>query len=76
MVEGVMVVDQRHIVRMVNDELLNLFDLKQSRWAARAGIIARSPVEMIVRETILRGEPRQQEVCWRARAGASRVIST
>jgi len=30
MVEGVMVVDQRHVVRLVNDELLNLFELKQS----------------------------------------------
>src|SRR5579859_2974277 len=29
MVEGVMVVDQKHVVRLVNDELLRLFDLKQ-----------------------------------------------
>src|SRR5476651_1891974 len=29
MVEGVMVVDQRHVVRLVNDEMLNLFNLKQ-----------------------------------------------
>jgi signal transduction histidine kinase len=30
MVEGVMVVDQKHVVRLFNDELLNLFQLKQS----------------------------------------------
>jgi two-component system, OmpR family, phosphate regulon sensor histidine kinase PhoR len=63
MVEGVMVVDQRHVVRLVNDELLNLFDLKQSplgRTVLEA--LREARVEMIVRETILRGEPRQQEV--------------
>jgi two-component system phosphate regulon sensor histidine kinase PhoR len=63
MVEGVMVVDQRHVVRLVNDELLDLFDLKQSplgRTVLEA--LREARVEMIVRETILRGEPRQQEV--------------
>ena len=30
MVEGVMVVDQKHVVRLVNNELLNMFQLKQS----------------------------------------------
>ena len=63
MVEGVMVVDQRHVVRLVNDELLDLFDLKQSpvgRTVLEA--LREARVEMIVRETIQRGEPRQQEV--------------
>ncbi len=30
MVEGVMIVDHRHVVRLVNSELLNLFGLTQS----------------------------------------------
>ena len=63
MVEGVMVVDQRHVVRLVNDELLNLFDLKQSP-VGRTVLesLREARVEMIVRETIVRGEPGQQEV--------------
>ena len=63
MVEGVMVVDQRHVVRLVNDELLNLFDLKQSPLGRTVlESLREARVEIIVRETILRGEPRQQEV--------------
>jgi len=63
MVEGVMVVDRRHVVRLVNDELLNLFQLKQSplgRTVLEA--LREARVEMIVRETIQRGVPHQQEV--------------
>jgi two-component system, OmpR family, phosphate regulon sensor histidine kinase PhoR len=63
MVEGVMVVDQRHVVRLVNDELLNLFELKQSPLGrTMLESLREARVEMIVRETIQRGEPRQQEV--------------
>jgi two-component system phosphate regulon sensor histidine kinase PhoR len=63
MVEGVMVVDQRHVVRLVNDELLDLFQLKQSPLGRTVlESLREARVEMIVRETILRGEPRQQEV--------------
>jgi two-component system phosphate regulon sensor histidine kinase PhoR len=63
MVEGVMVVDQRHVVRLVNDELINLFDLKLSPLGRTVlESLRESRVEMIIRETILRGEPRQQEV--------------
>lgn len=63
MVEGVMVVDQRRIVRLVNDELLHLFDLKQSPLGRTVlESLREAGVEMIVRETILRGEPRQEEV--------------
>jgi len=63
MVEGVMVVDQRHVVRLVNDELLNLFHLKQSPLGRTVlESLREARVEMIVRETIQRGEPRQQEV--------------
>jgi two-component system phosphate regulon sensor histidine kinase PhoR len=63
MVEGVMVVDQRHVVRLVNDELINLFDLQQSP-VGRTVLesLREARVEMIIRETIARGEPRQQEV--------------
>jgi two-component system phosphate regulon sensor histidine kinase PhoR len=63
MVEGVMVVDQRHVVRLVNDELLNLFGLKSSplnRTVLES--LRESRVEMIVRETLARGEPQRQEV--------------
>jgi two-component system phosphate regulon sensor histidine kinase PhoR len=63
MVEGVMVVDQRHVVRLVNDELLNLFELQQSPLGRTVlESLREARVEMIVRETIQRGEPRQQEV--------------
>jgi two-component system phosphate regulon sensor histidine kinase PhoR len=63
MVEGVMVVDQRHVVRLVNDELMNLFDLKQSPLGRTLlESLREARVEMIVRETIQRGVPRQQEV--------------
>lgn len=63
MVEGVMVVDRRHIVRLVNDELLKLFNLKQSPLGLTVlESLREARVEMIVRETIQRGETRQQEV--------------
>ena len=63
MVEGVMVVDQRHVVRLVNDELINLFDLKQSPLGRTVlESLREARVETILHETILRGEPRQQEV--------------
>jgi two-component system phosphate regulon sensor histidine kinase PhoR len=63
MVEGVMVVDQRHVVRLVNDELINLFDLQQSPIGRTVlESLREARLEMILRETISRGEPRQQEV--------------
>lgn len=63
MVEGVMVVDQKHVVRLVNDELLRLFDLKQSP-VGRTVLesLREARVELIVRETIQSGEPRRHEV--------------
>jgi two-component system, OmpR family, phosphate regulon sensor histidine kinase PhoR len=63
MVEGVMVVDQRHVVRLVNKELLSLFQMSQSP-VGRTVLesLREARVEMIIRETIQRGEPRQQEV--------------
>jgi two-component system phosphate regulon sensor histidine kinase PhoR len=69
MVEGVMVVDQRHVVRLVNDELLNLFDLTQSPLGRTVlESLREARVEMIIRETIARGEPRQQEVVFESTA--------
>ena len=63
MVEGVMVVDQRHVIRLVNDELLSLFDLPQSPLGRTVlESLREARVEMIIRETIARGEARQQEV--------------
>jgi two-component system phosphate regulon sensor histidine kinase PhoR len=63
MVEGVMVVDQRHIIRLVNTELMNLFGLPQSPLGRTVlESLREARVEMIVRETIQSGQPRQQEV--------------
>jgi two-component system phosphate regulon sensor histidine kinase PhoR len=63
MVEGVMVVDQKHVVRLVNDELINLFQLKQSPLGRTVlESLREARVEMIVGETMKRGEPLQQEV--------------
>jgi len=63
MVEGVMVVDQRHVVRLVNGVLLNLFDLPQSPLGRTVlESLREARVELIVRETIQSGEPRRHEV--------------
>lgn len=63
MVEGVMIVDHRHVVRLVNNELLNLFGLKQSPLQRTVlESLRESRVELIVRETILSGSPRRHEV--------------
>jgi len=78
MVEGVMVVDQRHMVRLVNDELLNLFSLKQSPLGRTVlESLREARVEMIVRDTILSGQSQQREVTLESTAVAMRhfVIS-
>jgi len=63
MVEGVMVVDQRHVIRLVNGVLLNLFDLQQSPLGRTVlESLREARVELIVRETIQTGEPRRHEV--------------
>jgi two-component system phosphate regulon sensor histidine kinase PhoR len=63
MVEGVMVVDRRHVVRLVNEELLKLFDVRQSP-VGRTVLesLREARVDMLVGETLDRGEARQQEV--------------
>jgi two-component system phosphate regulon sensor histidine kinase PhoR len=71
MVEGVMVVDQRHVVRLANDELLSLFHLKTSplnRTVLES--LREARVEMIVRETLQRGEPQRQDVALESTGGS------
>ena len=73
MVEGVMVVDQKHVIRLVNDELLNLFSLKQSplgRTVLEA--LRESRIEMIVRETLASGQSQQREITLESSALAMR----
>jgi two-component system phosphate regulon sensor histidine kinase PhoR len=63
MVEGVMIVDHRRVVRLVNRELLNLFGLKQSPLQRTVlESLRESRVELIIREAIQSGEIRRQEV--------------
>jgi two-component system phosphate regulon sensor histidine kinase PhoR len=63
MVEGVMVVDEKHVVRLVNDELLNLFQLKQSPLGRTVlESLREARVEMIVDESIRQGQSLQREV--------------
>jgi two-component system phosphate regulon sensor histidine kinase PhoR len=72
MAEGVMVVDRRHVVRLVNNELLNLFDLKTSplnRTVLES--LREARVEMIVRETLAKNETQRQEVSLQRTAGHS-----
>ncbi len=75
MVEGVMVVDQRHVIRLVNDELVNLFSLKQ-RPLGRTVLesLREARVEMIVRETILSGQSLQREVTLESTAATMRHV--
>jgi len=73
MVEGVMVVDQRHVVRLVNDELLNLFNLKESPLGRTVlESLREARVEMIVRETLLSGQSQEREVTLESAARAPR----
>jgi two-component system phosphate regulon sensor histidine kinase PhoR len=70
MVEGVMVVDRRHIVRLVNDELLRLFDLKSSpldRTVLES--LREARVELIVREALVKNEVQQEEVVLQSTSG-------
>ncbi len=73
MVEGVMVVDQRHVVRLVNDELLNLFNLKNSP-VGRTVLesLREARVEMIVREALQSGQSQEEEVTLESAALATR----
>ncbi len=73
MVEGVMVVDHRHQVRLVNAELLNLFGLKLSpigRTVLEA--LREARVEQIVRDTLESGTSQQREVILESTGHAKR----
>jgi two-component system phosphate regulon sensor histidine kinase PhoR len=63
MVEGVMVVDRGHVVRLVNNELLDLFELKASP-VGRTVLesLREARVEVIVRETLAKNAPQGQDV--------------
>jgi two-component system phosphate regulon sensor histidine kinase PhoR len=71
MVEGVMVVDAEHVVRLVNDELIKLFDLKQSplERTVLEGL-REAKVELLVRETLESGAARWEEIALQSSAGA------
>jgi two-component system phosphate regulon sensor histidine kinase PhoR len=63
MVEGVMVVDRRHVVRLVNAELLRLFHLQASpvgRTLLEA--LREARVEMVVRDALFKNEAQRQDV--------------
>lgn len=63
MVEGVLVVDERHIIRLANDELSKLFNLQQNpvhRSVLEA--LREADVELIVRDALQSGQPIVREV--------------
>lgn len=63
MAEGVLVVDERHVIRLVNEELVTLFKLKQNplhRTVLEA--LREADVELIMRETLQTGQPISREV--------------
>lgn len=63
MAEGVMVVDERHIIHLVNDELIKLFNLTQDpvhRTVLEA--LREADVEWIVRDALQAGKPLTREV--------------
>ena len=65
-----MVVDQRHVVRLVNDELLSLFNLKTSplnRTVLES--LREARVELIVRETLDKNEVQRHEVVLQSATG-------
>ena len=70
MVEGVMVVDRRHVVRLVNNELLSLFDLKTSPLNRTVlETLREARVELIVREALSTLEVQWQEIVLQGTAG-------
>lgn len=71
MVEGVLMVDVRHVVRLANDELLRLFGLKQNpvgRTVLEA--LREAQVERVVRQTMEGGVARREEIALQSSAGA------
>ena len=71
MVEGVLMVDARHVVRLANDELLRLFGLRQNpvgRTVLEA--LREAQVEQVVRQTLESGAARREEIALQSSAGA------
>jgi two-component system, OmpR family, phosphate regulon sensor histidine kinase PhoR len=70
MVEGVLMVDSRHVVRLANQELVRLFDLKQSpigRTVLEA--LREAQVEQLVGRTLEGGAALREEIALQSSAG-------
>jgi two-component system phosphate regulon sensor histidine kinase PhoR len=71
MVEGVLMVDARHVVRLVNNELLQLFDLKQNPLGRTVlESLREAQVEQVVRDTLESGAALREEIALQSSAGA------
>jgi len=71
MVEGVLMVDSRHVVRLANDALLRLFGLRQNpvgRTVLEA--LREAQVERVVSETLEEGAAQRAEIALQSSAGA------
>ena len=71
MVEGVLMVDARHVVRLANQELARLFDLKQNpvgRTVLEA--LREAQVERLVGRTLQSGTALREEIALQSAAGA------
>jgi two-component system phosphate regulon sensor histidine kinase PhoR len=70
MVEGVLMVDGRHVVRLANGELLRLFGLAQSP-VGRTVLesLRQAGVEQVVRRTLESGEALREELTLQSSAG-------
>jgi two-component system phosphate regulon sensor histidine kinase PhoR len=74
MVEGVLMVDTRHVVRLANQELVRLFDLKQDpvgRTVLEA--LREAQVERLVGRTLQAGAALREEIVLQSSAGAETV---
>jgi two-component system phosphate regulon sensor histidine kinase PhoR len=71
MVEGVLMVDARHVVRLANNELLQLFDLKQSPLGRTLlESLREAQVEQVVRQALESGVALREEIALQSSAGA------
>jgi two-component system phosphate regulon sensor histidine kinase PhoR len=71
MVEGVLMVDARHVVRLANDELQRLFDLRQNpvgRTVLEA--LREAQVERVVQRALEAGTALREEIALQRSAGA------
>ena len=71
MVEGVLMVDGRHVVRLANDELLRLFGLGQSPVGRTVlETLRQAQVEQVVRRALETGAALREEMALHSSAGA------